>query len=384
MVFWSEEVAEEEGSVTKEGDGGSGDTTATEGLVRLRKRFQEPIQSRKEPIHDLLQKVSDSYNPRKKKKTPTTRGITTRSQKKKNEANLKKALAESAKKVVAKEKKKVGENETIQIEGMDLALHDEDEVKEVKVVTPSAKKRKTSKKKSLEKSIEKEGSALSKITRSARKLRKVQIVEEESEKEKTSEEKDKVVKFQKRTILKGRLLSDLEEEGMVLLLEKLEIQDWTDVVLQLEGRLARAEIMEFFANCEITNGRVNSEVKGVKVSFDDEELGEILVQTVAKEHVSSKRVPKNIGVRKLEQESGAKDVEIERLKTRLAEVEAKRDSLKTELVKEKEKKECILQDMLKLLLAKNQEPGSILLKSTEFVIIKKGEIDDLSGFGFDD
>lgn len=57
------------------------------------------------------------------------------------------------------------------------------------------------------------------------------------------------------------------------------------------------------------------------------------------------------------QESGAKDVDIDRLKKRLAEVETKRDALRAELAKEKEKNDGILQDMLKLLQAKNQEPS---------------------------
>lgn len=48
------------------------------------------------------------------------------------------------------------------------------------------------------------------------------------------------------------------------------------MVLQFEGRLARAEIVEFFMNCEVNHGRVISEVKGVKISFDDKKLGEIL------------------------------------------------------------------------------------------------------------
>ncbi|XP_070039819.1 uncharacterized protein [Nicotiana tomentosiformis] len=56
--------------------------------------------------------------------------------------------------------------------------------------------------------------------------------------------------------------------------------------------------------------------------------------------------------------SGAKDVEIERLKKRLAEVETQRDAVRTELAREKEKNDGILQDMLKLLQAKNQAPSS--------------------------
>ncbi|XP_019262737.1 PREDICTED: eukaryotic translation initiation factor 5B-like [Nicotiana attenuata] len=195
------------------GSSGSRDTTTAERLASLRKRFQEPIPSRKEPLHDLLQKVFYSYNPKKKQstrvkipgkemggkmrkdsssipvETPPTRGRTTRSQKKQSEANLKKALAESGKKVVAKGKKKVEEtSEAISIKEMDLVLHDEDAVEEVEVATPSAKKRKTSKKKSPKKSIDTEESALSKRTKSAKKSRKVQIVEEESEEEETDEE----------------------------------------------------------------------------------------------------------------------------------------------------------------------------------------------------
>nr|XP_016510468.1 PREDICTED: uncharacterized protein LOC107827779 [Nicotiana tabacum] len=157
--------------------------------------------------------------------TPPTKGRTTRSQRKQSEDDLERTLAESKKKVAAKEKKKVGESsETIEIEEMDLVLHDEDEAEEVEVMTPSAKKIKTSKKESHAKSIDTKSSALAKRTNFARKSRKMQIVEEESEEEeKTGEENDKMVKFGKRTILKERLLKDLEDKGIVLLLEKLEI-----------------------------------------------------------------------------------------------------------------------------------------------------------------
>lgn len=63
---------------------------------------------------------------------------------------------------------------------------------------------------------------MSKRTNSDRKAMKVQVVEEKSEEE-TDEEEDNLVKFQKRTILKGRRIRDVEEEEMVLLLEKLEL-----------------------------------------------------------------------------------------------------------------------------------------------------------------
>lgn len=50
--------------------------------------------------------------------------------------------------------------------------------------------------------------------------------------------------------------------------------------LQFEGRLVRAEIVEFFMNCEVNHRRVISKVKGVKISFDDKKLGENLMRGI--------------------------------------------------------------------------------------------------------
>ncbi|XP_070040806.1 uncharacterized protein [Nicotiana tomentosiformis] len=95
-------------------------------MLMLIMKFQELVPSRKEPLHDLPKKVYDSYNPKKNKssgvkipgkvmggkkikvtssiliETPPTRGRTTTSHRKQSEADLEKALAESAKKVAAK------------------------------------------------------------------------------------------------------------------------------------------------------------------------------------------------------------------------------------------------------------------------------------------
>ncbi|XP_070010441.1 uncharacterized protein [Nicotiana sylvestris] len=158
--------------------------------------------------------------------TPPTRGRAARSEKKLSKAELEKALEESKRKAAAKGKKKVSEPvEAIDIEEMDLVFRDEANTEEVEAVTPKTKKRKTSKKKSPSKMADAEPSTLAKRTRSARKSRKVQIVEEEEseEEEESDEEQDRLVKFGKRTILKGRLLRDLDEEGMVMLLEKLQM-----------------------------------------------------------------------------------------------------------------------------------------------------------------
>ena len=105
----------------------------------------------------------------------------------------------------------------------------------MEVVTPKAKKAKTSTKKFVTKTKSAEPSTLTKRTRYTLKSRKVKIVEEEEwsgeEEEEYDTEKDKMVKFGKRTILKGRILRDFEEECMLILLEKLQVQGWKDMVL---------------------------------------------------------------------------------------------------------------------------------------------------------
>ncbi|XP_070056524.1 COP1-interactive protein 1-like [Nicotiana tomentosiformis] len=259
--------------------------------------WSEESAGESETLADLLKKVTGSYNPKRKRSSGVkvsgtasankkrkfassilveihpTRGRATRSQKKQSEAELERALEESKKNAAAKGKKKVVE--AVEIDEMDLVFRDKEETEEMEVVTPKAKKAKTSTKKSISKTNSAELSTLTKRTGSALKSRKVKIVEEEEEQE-FDAEKEKMIKFRKRTILKGRLLRDLEEEGMLMLLEKLQLQGWKDMVLQMDGKLARTEIVEFMANCKIKDGRVISVVKRVTVSFDDKELGEIL------------------------------------------------------------------------------------------------------------
>ncbi|XP_070042495.1 DEK domain-containing chromatin-associated protein 2-like [Nicotiana tomentosiformis] len=183
---------------------GSRSGEADEELVRLRKDAQEPVPSDQETLADLLKRVTDSYNPKKKRSSgvkvpgtarankkrkaassipveiPPTRGRATRSQKKQSEAELEKTLAESKRNIVVKGKKKVVEPvEAVEIDEIDLVLRDEDETEEMEVVTPKTKKAKTSTKKSVSKSKSAEPSSLAKRSRSAVKSRKVKIVEEE-------------------------------------------------------------------------------------------------------------------------------------------------------------------------------------------------------------
>nr|XP_016433873.1 PREDICTED: uncharacterized protein LOC107760350 [Nicotiana tabacum] len=97
--------------------------------------------------------------------------------------------------------------------------------------------------------------------------------EEENDSEK---EQDNLAMFGKRKILKGRLLKDLVELGMMRLVDALAAQGWKDMVLQMDGRLARNELIEFMENTAVKDGNVSSLVKGVQVQFDAKILGEIL------------------------------------------------------------------------------------------------------------
>ncbi|XP_070049968.1 uncharacterized protein [Nicotiana tomentosiformis] len=261
---WREKVAEH--------TGGSGSGEAAEGLVNLGKQADEPGLSVEETLADLLKKLSDSYQPKKKGTTKATtsgtaiankkrktapsetsdislpRGRTTRSKLKQSEKELQRALEESKKKRVDKGKEKVVEHvEAVELDEMDL-VHQSEKVAEVEVQTPKPKKAKTSSKKSSSVSKSVEPSISAKRPRYAVKAKQVKITKEDDwsgeEDDGSDGEKDKLTKFGKRTFLKGRLLKDLEEEGMIFLLEKLEIQGWKDMVLQLDGTLASNEIVE--------------------------------------------------------------------------------------------------------------------------------------------
>ncbi|XP_070014365.1 uncharacterized protein [Nicotiana sylvestris] len=180
MGVWSEESAGEEESLREKGGSRSGE--ATERSVGLGKNVQEPIPSVEETLEDQLKRVSNSYNPKRKKSSGVkiSKGELQGVRRSRVRLNWKKSLEESKRKVVVKRKKKVVKLvEAVEIEETDLVLYDEEVAEEVEVVTPKAKKIKTSKTKSHSKTKSAEPSTLAKRTRSAMKSKKVKIVEEE-------------------------------------------------------------------------------------------------------------------------------------------------------------------------------------------------------------
>ncbi|XP_070004877.1 intracellular protein transport protein USO1-like [Nicotiana sylvestris] len=294
----AQEMVEESGKKSR----GSGSGEAAEGLINLSIQGDEPGSSTEETLADLLKKVGASYDPKKyrtptpkalsvpklskKRKAspppttvlPSPKGRATRSRVRQSESDIQKALDESKNKRLAKGKEKVAES-SVDVEVEEMEHVHQEEVQPVEVQTPKPIKPKTSSKKSSSMSDATEPS-LAKRTRSVVKGKQVKISEDEEwsgeEVEDFDGDKDKVSMFGKRKILKGRLLKDLVEPGMMRLMNALAAQGWKDMVLQMDGRLARNEIIEFMANAEVQEGKVSSLVKGVQMSFDEEKLGEIL------------------------------------------------------------------------------------------------------------
>nr|XP_009787243.1 PREDICTED: uncharacterized protein LOC104235223 [Nicotiana sylvestris] len=122
------------------------------------------------------------------------------------------------------EKGRLGCSEAVEVEEMEQ-VHQE-EVQPLEVQTPKTKKLKTSSKKS--------SSVFEAVEAS----------------------------LAKRTRKKGRLLKDLEDPGMMRLVDALAAQGWKDMVLQMNGRLARNEIFKFMANAEVQNGKMAGKDQG--------------------------------------------------------------------------------------------------------------------------
>ncbi|XP_019260696.1 PREDICTED: microtubule-associated protein futsch-like [Nicotiana attenuata] len=164
---------------------------------------------------------------------PLPKGRATRSKLKRSKDELQKAMEESKKKRMDKGKAKVAEP----VEAVDV-----DEMDPPKKIKTSSKKSS-----SVSKTAE---PPLAKRTRSAVKAKQVKITEEEDwsgeEESESDNEQDKLAKFGKRTILKGRLLKDLEEPGMVRLVDALAVLGWKDMVkgVQVSVDAKRLEILD--------------------------------------------------------------------------------------------------------------------------------------------
>ncbi|XP_070014977.1 uncharacterized protein [Nicotiana sylvestris] len=193
--------------------GGSGSRKAVEGLVHLSTQRDEPISSTEETITDLLKKVGASYDP-KKCRTPTTKALNVPKPSKKRKASSPTPTASSFPKGRAT-RSRVKQSEA----DLQRAL-DEMEVPTLKPQKPKTSSKKSS---SVSEAVE---PTLAKRTRSVVKNKQSKISEDddwsgEEEENDSEKEHDKLSMFGKRKILKGRLLKDLVEQGMMRLEDAL-------------------------------------------------------------------------------------------------------------------------------------------------------------------
>ncbi|XP_070010248.1 uncharacterized protein [Nicotiana sylvestris] len=216
--------------------GGSSSGEAAEGLVHLSKQRDEPVSYTEETLAGLLKRVGASYDPKKHKAT-TPKAPNVPKPSKKRKASFPTPTASSVprgratrsrKRKKDKGKGKVRESsEAVEEEEMEL-VHQERGTK-VEVHTPKPKKPKTSSKKSSSVPVAVEPT-LAKRTRSAVKSKQTKVFDdddwsgEEEEEDESEKEQDKLAIFGRRKILKGKLLKDLVEPGMMRLVDSLAAQ----------------------------------------------------------------------------------------------------------------------------------------------------------------
>ena len=71
-------------------------------------------------------------------------------------------------------------------------------------------------------------------------------------------------------------VSYFQEQGLGVLLEKLEAQSWLELFTNTQRGCSISELAELYANCVVTNRVVTSTVNGHKLCFHATDLGELL------------------------------------------------------------------------------------------------------------
>ena len=64
-----------------------------------------------------------------------------------------------------------------------------------------------------------------------------------------------------------------QEQGLKVLSDKLRAQGWLDTFTNTKSGCSVPELVEFYANCVVTNGIVTSSVHGRELCFDVDNLG---------------------------------------------------------------------------------------------------------------
>jgi len=88
----------------------------------------------------------------------------------------------------------------------------------------------------------------------------------------------KVAHFLQRSVVRGKIVkvTYFQDQGLELFLDTLKAHSWLDLFANTQRECSVPDLVEFYANCNVTNGVVTTMVNGKRLRFNDKELGEIL------------------------------------------------------------------------------------------------------------
>jgi len=88
----------------------------------------------------------------------------------------------------------------------------------------------------------------------------------------------KLDKFLKRGVERGKIVKVgyFKEQGLEVFLDKLRAQGWLELFTNTPLGCSQPDLVEFYANVSVSEGRMTSTVNGVLVEVDASALGDIL------------------------------------------------------------------------------------------------------------
>jgi len=89
---------------------------------------------------------------------------------------------------------------------------------------------------------------------------------------------EKYEHFLQKFVVRGKMVkvSYFQEQGLGVLLEKLEAQGWLELFTNIKRGYSGSELAEFYSSCVVTNGVVTGTINGHKLHFDASDLGGLL------------------------------------------------------------------------------------------------------------
>ena len=88
----------------------------------------------------------------------------------------------------------------------------------------------------------------------------------------------KLAQISSENVVQGKIVKGtyLQKQGLEVFLDKLRPQGWLEMFTNTQLGCSVPDLAEFYANCNVTNAVVTSEVIGKKLKFNAKDLGVIL------------------------------------------------------------------------------------------------------------